>query len=844
MNQELFKHDVPNMPEGYYSGDKPNPNLKAFVEVHLKERPYNIEDDKYRIDAFSEPINAEREHDIFNMHAYWSKKAHEAIRAYIEHFTRPSDLVLDQFCGSGGTALSAILLGRKTIAIDRSPAATFITNGFCSSTDLSKLNKEYERVLEQVGSKISDLYKTSCHICDKDATIHYQVYSMTFQCLKCLKKQPIARCDSVDSSSNAYSCPYCHNVIKTSQDKLGYQLIETWVYCSKGCSGRRSIARRFDDDNSAYRDKFYSLDIEQLKALELVKIPDWAPRQSFPEKTRSHTLRSRGVNNMRDLYTHRNLLALCLLWDTISEINEEQLRRKLQFIFTAICLKTSKMMGYNADKIGRIRKDSLQAQFTFKDVNVLDFFTESYSDIFRGFAIINKRLQSRPEICISTQSATDLSMIPANSIDYIFTDPPYGDKIQFWEMNQIWENWLGCNSSWEHAEIIVCNARGITEDMWQEKMSTVFHEAYRVLKPGRWITLTYHDISTGTWHLIQDAASGAGFVPDTSKRAIFIETRQKAEKQYKLDININKRDLIINFRKPKYGEASASVSILGTEDNATFNEKVRAIIVAHLCSHPGATRDWIYDEVVSHMVRAGRMEAHDFEGLLRQVADEVKEPVKRTLFANEDPNIFGTHEISRWYLKDTEFTETDAAESAKEDSAAEKVEAFIAKKIKEHPEFDGVHYSDIFEQYIYSVKDKPRRQLAEWLLDYFYKTDTGTYRLPQSDEEKKLKAVGRAKGTHRRVKRFLSYLQQGVAIPPKEQPNDATLAEWLRYCKRSGLYEQGKLLYEKGGLNLENLSEEAMVNAEEDYQVCGRLLARGTASSGNESTPKRARKAK
>lgn len=30
------------MPEGYYSGDKPNPNLRAFVEQHMKERPYDL----------------------------------------------------------------------------------------------------------------------------------------------------------------------------------------------------------------------------------------------------------------------------------------------------------------------------------------------------------------------------------------------------------------------------------------------------------------------------------------------------------------------------------------------------------------------------------------------------------------------------------------------------------------------------------------------------------------------------------------------------------------------------------------------------------------------------------
>ena len=61
------------------------------------------------------------------------------------------------------------------------------------------------------------------------------------------------------------------------------------------------------------------------------------------------------------------------------------------------------------------------------------------------------------------------------------------------------------------------------------------------------------------------------------------------------------------------------------------------------------------------------------------------------------------------------------------------------------------------------------------------------------------------------------------------------MTEWIRHCKRSGLYGQGKLLYEKGGLNLDNLAEEAMVNVEEDYQVCVRMLARGESSkSGKE----------
>ena len=41
-----------------------------------------------------------------------------------------------------------------------------------------------------------------------------------------------------------------------------------------------------------------------------------------------------------------------------------------------------------------------------------------------------------------------------------------------------------------------------------------------------------------------------------------------------------------------------------------------------------------------------------------------------------------------------------------------------------------------------------------------------------------------------------------------------------------GTFDQGKLLYEKGGLSLDNLSEESVVTVEEDYQACVRPLAR------------------
>ena len=111
------------MPDGYYSGDKPNPNLRGLS----RSTPRRITGDG-RLHSRVQPAHRDDQGDGHLQHArLLVKKPHTAIRQYVRHYTRPGDIVLDPFCGSGGTALAALLEGRKAIAIDRSPAATFIT---------------------------------------------------------------------------------------------------------------------------------------------------------------------------------------------------------------------------------------------------------------------------------------------------------------------------------------------------------------------------------------------------------------------------------------------------------------------------------------------------------------------------------------------------------------------------------------------------------------------------------------------------------------------------------------------------------------------------------------------
>ena len=122
----------------------PTPTCGQFVEEHCHAlRP---ETDDYDVPPFDQPITTTKATAIYNMHTYWSKKPHDAIRQYIRHYTKPGDLVLDPFCGSGGTALAALMEGRNAIAIDLSPAATFITKNYCTPVDVDELQAAFEEL--------------------------------------------------------------------------------------------------------------------------------------------------------------------------------------------------------------------------------------------------------------------------------------------------------------------------------------------------------------------------------------------------------------------------------------------------------------------------------------------------------------------------------------------------------------------------------------------------------------------------------------------------------------------------------------------------------------------------
>ncbi len=807
----FLKSRISKMPEGYYSGDKPNPNLRAFVEAHIKAHSREIREEEY-VPPLTTEIKVERSEPVFEMHTYWSKKPPSAIDQYMRHYTKEGELILDSFSGSGTTLVSALRLGRKAIGIDRSPAATFISSGYTYPFDVRKVDKAFDRFISILKNKLSYLYETK-DLNGKPSTMIYIRWSARVKCPRCLEVVTFWEAAKAAKKALLDDCIICPNCFKrgvqeelsTRRGKLPPVPVEVMAQSNAG--GKKSI-RPFGSipDDFTIQEKAEKL----FKNIRRASVP-------IPRKAISLRLGANGYATVKEAMWPRAAIVLDAALDIISEWKDREEAHYLKFLVSSILVNFSVMYS-DRDRGGQPSLGRLSPTPLAREINAIRAMESKHKRMLKG--LYSQNLAA--ECMLSTQSATDLSDIHTNSIDYVFTDPPYGDKIDFWELNLLWEAWLGFENDWVKDEIIINPIQGKDRTIWLDLMKKAFSEIYRVLKPNRWLSLCYHDTSDGTWEDIKDIASEVGFIPDEADHAVTIGTSESRIHIAKRE-GVIKRDIVVNFRKPRFGESKTTTVITGSEDHKTFSEKVCGIISEILTSYPGSTKDRIYDEVISRMVRAGTIETHNFDALLNRVAEPA---------ANEK---------ERWFLKNAENV-LDEAESALEKSAAGNIGRFISLYIKDHPELEGVHYSDIFEHYIYAVKAKPRRELQEWLLDYFYKTPDGTYRLALTEEEDRAKELVRSTGVYRQIKRHIISTQQGIHTAPKDIPSSRTIAEWIRQCKRAGLYEQGKFLYEKGGLNLDNLSEEAAVNAEEDYQVCVRLLARGTAGNGTKSTPKRGRK--
>jgi len=318
-------------------------------------------------------ISAKRHTPTYLMHKYWARKPHNVVAEYIKRYSKEDGIVLDPFCGSGVTLIEALRYGRKAIAIDLDPIATFITKMSAIPADLDKFKESFEIIKNEVKDNVETLYLTECPKCEKETPFHYMVF------------------DGVVPQKIHLWCPSCKLVLD----------------------------KPFTED-----------DEKRAKEIEEMEIPYWYPKNELIWNSRVNV--SKGMR-VSDLFSKRNLTALSIILNEIEKIEEGSIKDIMKFTFSSTLPQASKLLVYTKGSGPSWKVRGYWIPEKRWEMNVWRFFENRFKAIFKGKRESNQTVgtffKEGETAWIFTQSATDLSNIPNSSVDYVFTDPPYGDSV-------------------------------------------------------------------------------------------------------------------------------------------------------------------------------------------------------------------------------------------------------------------------------------------------------------------------------------------------------------------------------------------------------------------------------
>ena len=129
------------------------PSIGALAAVPTDLAPVEV-------DPLTRPTTGKKNTAAYNTHSYPTKVPAEAIAPYIEHHTRPGDLVLDPFCGSGMTGLAARRLVRHAVLNDLGFGAAHLAWNLCEPCDPVALKTAAREVLAAISDEYADLFST------------------------------------------------------------------------------------------------------------------------------------------------------------------------------------------------------------------------------------------------------------------------------------------------------------------------------------------------------------------------------------------------------------------------------------------------------------------------------------------------------------------------------------------------------------------------------------------------------------------------------------------------------------------------------------------------------------
>ena len=466
---------------------------------------------KTRVEPLDKAMIAKTHPSMYRMHRFWARKPHNVIRAHIEHYTSPGEIVLDPFCGSGVSVAEALKAGRKAIGIDLNPIATILTMMTVKPIDLEEFELAFREIRDNVKDEIDSLYLVGCSVCGAD----------------------------VVASSFAWQ----------RDPGEPYRLVRVMGQCSQ-CGSKQEREPTTEERNRSER-------------VQRRRVPFF-----YPENVPLHSSAKRSVDYVHELFTRRNTIALSVLLESIQRVADADVRRLLQLVFTSGLAQSSKLNSIDMREGRKWRSrgwtiNNYWIPRGYLERNVWNCFESRYRKVLRGKRESQREItiygegQSFEDLkvggatcLIATQSATDLAMIPDNSVDYVFTDPPYGGSVPYFGLSLMWASWLGIEGHLNFGQEILISERGDYHEelkTYKDDLRRAFSEMYRVLKPNGWASVTFHNREIAVWNALIAAAVEAHFeyVNDVYQIPAVISAKSQLARSGSMT-----GDIIINFHKP------------------------------------------------------------------------------------------------------------------------------------------------------------------------------------------------------------------------------------------------------------------------------------------------------
>lgn len=742
--------DIINLSDPPYYTACPNPWLNDFVSEWENEKASLEEKGRRKSgfevkDPYASDVSEGKNNPIYNAHSYHTKVPHPAIMRYILHYTQPGDIILDGFAGTGMTGVAAQMcenpdidlknkienefsaLGykkpvwgaRHAVLGDLSPVASFIAYNYNTPVNARAFEAQSKKILAEVEKECGWMYETH-HTDGSVGKINYVVWSDVFICPDC-GGEIVFYDAAVDKEKGEvkekFACPGCGAVHTKKEVKKS---IHTVFDKALGKTIQQAktvpvLISYFDANGKKHEKKPDGFDFDLINKIDNADIPYWFPTERTCEGKETRRNDSSGITNVHQFYTKRNLWILAALWNKLS-VKE---RIILTNCLSRNATKLNRYVVNSHNPNGRINgplSGTLYIPSETVEQNVFNLISEK--------KVLDLTIQNP----ISIKSATNNSLSD-NSIDYIFTDPPFGANIMYSELNFIQESWLKVktNNKEEAIENEV-QQKGILE--YGSLMEKTFKEYYRVLKPGRWFTVEFSNTTSSVWNSIQLSLNRAGFVIanvsalDKQHGGIKSMTYATAVKQdlviscYKPSETFTKNFLIQDSRANTWSfvnEQLEHLPIPAVKDECTTSVIERSPKV-------------LYDRLITYFFMRGLqvpLDAADFqEGL-------------KNRYIQEDGMIFTSGQLNLYHdlKKKHNITGQQDLFISVIESESDAIQ-WLKEKLEEKP----LKYQDIQpdyrKAYTISRKGEVEVELKDVLAENFIEEADGTWRIPNLNEQK------------------------------------------------------------------------------------------------------------